>query len=86
MADDHKRGTDRHHPHDEQRSWHVETGLQLKDQLWTVPSLEECQPFLMTPATEYRSLRAMTRQVHFSPGSKKEVEKGHTLGPNDWVN
>ena len=65
MADDHRPDTNQHRPHDEQRSWHAEIGLQLKDRAWTVLNLAECQPFLMTPVTEYRSSRAVTRQVQF---------------------
>ena len=30
MTDDHEQSTDRHHPHDEQHSWHAEIELQLK--------------------------------------------------------
>ena len=33
MADDLIPDTDQHRLHDEQRSWHAEIGLQLKDQL-----------------------------------------------------
>jgi len=61
MADDHERDTDRHHPHDEQHSWHVEIELRLMDQLWIALNLEECQPLSMTPVTERRLSRAMVK-------------------------
>ena len=85
VADDREQRTNQRHLHDEQHSLHVEIGLQLKDQLWTVPNLEEDQPFLVTPVTERRSSRATTKPVYFSPGSKNKQERGHTFGSNDWV-
>ena len=85
VADDREHRTDRHHPHDEQRSLHGEIGLQQKDQLWSVPNLEVYQPFLVTPVTECRSSWATTRPVYFSPRSKNEHEREHAFGPNDWV-
>jgi len=78
MADDHRPSTDQHRLHDEQRSWHAEIGLQPKDRLWIVLSLAECQPLLMTPATEYRSSRAKRRdKLSLPPDQGKDAKGTH---------
>ena len=70
LADDREQRTNQRHLHDEQHSLHAEIGLQLKDLLWTVPNLEEDQPFSVTPVTGCHSSQLIPQlQVSSECGS-----------------